>query len=140
MATKGVIVFRGDYGNPEGHYSKTIIKGVTDDAKLATLITTLSTHTNCNVSQRSFNAQVFMTDAKPGNDSNVDERNIIYFRHPTTLAVHSVTLPAPPDADWEYKPEGERVTDAAVTAVVTAIATATGIAYQAMYGVHITKR
>ncbi|MGD9131973.1 MAG: hypothetical protein PVH73_10445, partial [Candidatus Bathyarchaeota archaeon] len=63
-----------------------------------------------------------------------------YFRDPTTLSVHSFTLPAPPAADCEDTSEGERVTAAALAAVVGAINTATGKSYAALYGVVIQRR
>lgn len=135
MASKGVIVWRGDKGKPRGHYSKTTIGSVTDDAALNTLITALASHTDCNSAKRSFLSNTGMTDALPGANVNVDKKGIVYFRHPTTLKVHSVTLPGITAASTELVDEGERMTPAAVAAIVTAINTATGIAYSPLYGV-----
>ena len=42
MALKGVIIWRGDLGAPESHYSKSQIGEVTDDTALGTLATALT--------------------------------------------------------------------------------------------------
>jgi hypothetical protein len=140
MPTKGTITFRGDSGAPENHYSKGTIHGITDDAALATLLTTLGSHTLCNVAKRAFSSNTAGVDAAPGADANVDRKAIYYFRDPTTLNVHSFTIPAPVDADCVDTSEGERVTAAALASVVGAINTATGKSYSALYGVVIQGR
>ena len=140
MATKGVIIYRGDTGNPNNHYAKGQIDSVTDAAALDTLATALATHTNCNISKKSFLSNALGTDAPPGAGANVDVKAIIYFRHPTTLKVHSFTLPAPAAADIEETSDGTRVKATSVSTIVGLINTATGITYSPLYGVVIQKR
>jgi hypothetical protein len=140
MAAKGLLVWRGDFGSPEGHYAKSGVADVSDDAALAVLQTALAAYSDCNAAKRSYFTQTLGTDALPAADANVDQRAICYFRDPTTLKVHSVTIPAPKSTAIEDKPEGVRVTAAALTAIVAAINTATGKSYTALYGVVITKR
>jgi hypothetical protein len=140
MAAKGVLVWRGDFGSPEGHYGKSVVADVTTDEALATLQTALAAYSDCNKAKRSFSTQTIGTDTLPGADANVDLRAVCYFRDPTTLKTHSVTIPAPKSTMIEDKPEGQRVTSAAMTAIVGAINTATGKTYSAMYGVIEQKR
>lgn len=140
MAQKGIVIWRGDLGSPESHYSKSQISDVTDDTALATLVTTLTAYTLCNAAKRSFVTLTLGTDEEPGADANVDRKAICYMRDATTLKVHSITLPAPVDTAVEDTAEGERVTDAAMTAIVDAINSATGKSYSPLYGVVIQKR
>jgi hypothetical protein len=135
MASKGVVVFRGDSGAPENHYSKAQISDVTDDTALATLATSLAALSDANVAKRSFVELTIVTDAAPGADANVDKKAVAYFRDPTTLHVHSVTIPAIKDTAWENTNEGDRLTAASMTAIVSAINTATGKSYTSLYGV-----
>jgi hypothetical protein len=140
MATKGIIIWRGDSGNPESHYSKSQIPDVTDDAALATLVTALDALTDCNDAKRSFISNTLLSDSEPGADANVDRKAIAYFRDPTTLKVHSITLAAPVSTATEMTDQGERLTAAAMSTIVAAINTATGKSYTALYGVVIQKR
>ena len=140
MAAKGIIVFRGDLGNPESHYSKSQVIDVTDDAALATLVTGLVAYTDCNAAKRSFVTATVITDAEPGADANVDRKAVIYMRDPTTLRVHSLTLPAPVATAVEDTVQGERVTAVAGAAIVALVNTATGKSYTFLYGVVIQKR
>lgn len=140
MPTKGAITWRGDTGNPPSHYSKSLIDSVTDDAALATLITALDALTDCNDAKRTFLTSTLLTDSAPAAGANVDRKAIAYFRHPTTLKTHSVTIPAPVDSACEDTDDGERLTSAAMATIVAAINTATGISYTALYGVVIQKR
>ena len=137
--TKGVAIWRGDLGNPETHYSKSMIAEVTDDAALATLVTALAALTDCNAAKRSFISNTSLTDSAPGASANVDRKAVCYFRDSTTLRVHSITLPAPKSSISE-EGDNERVTAAAMTTIVTAINTATGKSYTPLYGVIIQKR
>jgi hypothetical protein len=141
MATvnKGVVIWRGDLGNPETHYSKSMIADVTDDAALGVLVTALAALTDCNAAKRSYLALTSLTDSAPAADANVDRKAVCYFRDPTTLRVHSITLPAP-KASISENGDNERVTAAAMSTIVTAINTATGKSYTALYGVIIQKR
>jgi hypothetical protein len=140
MATKGVIIWRGDLGNPESHYSKSQIPDVTDDTALGVLVTALDALTDCNDAKRSFISNTLITDAEPGADANVDRKAVCYFRDPTTLKVHSITIPAPKSTAVENTDQGERVTSTAMGTIVTAINTATGKSYTALYGVVLQKR
>lgn len=140
MATKATLIWRGDFGAPESHYGKSGIAEVTDDAALAVLQTALAALTDANPAKRSFHTQTIGTNSLPGADANVDYRAVCYFLDPTTLKTHSITLPAIKATAVEDKPEGERVTDAAMATIVAAINTATGKSYTAMYGIVEQKR
>lgn len=140
MASKGVLIWRGDLGAPESHYAKSQISEVTDDTALGVLQTALAAYTDCNAAKRSFLTLTLGTDSGPGADANVDRKAIIYFRDPTTLKVHSITIPAPVSTAVEDTPEGERVTTTALGVIVAAINTATGKSYTGLYGVVIQKR
>lgn len=138
--TKGVIIWRGDAGNPESHYSKSQISDVTDDTALQTLVTALLPYSDCNAAKTSFVANTLGTDSEPGADALVDLKAVCYMRDPDTLRVHSVTIPAPVATMYTTEDQGDRVTSAALTAIVGAINTATGKSYTALYGVIIQKR
>jgi hypothetical protein len=140
MASKGVVVFRGDLGNPESHYAKCQIVGVTNAAALATLVTAMAFHTDCNIAKSSFIDIAAGTDSAPGADANVDRKMTAYFRDPTDLSVHSVTIPSPPAANVENTSQGERYKALQVNNLVAAINTATGKSYTALYGVVTQKR
>jgi hypothetical protein len=140
MATKGVVIWRGDYGNPKSHYSKSMVSEVTDDAALATMATALAAYSDANYAKRSFLSLTIGTDAAPGASANVDKKAICYFRDPTTLKVHSITIPAPKSSIVEDTDDGDRVTSAGMTAIVSAINTATGKSYTKLYGVVIQSR
>lgn len=140
MPTNATIIWRGDYGNPESHYSKSQIAGVTDDTALGTLTTALAALTDCNQAKRSFISVTLGTDSAPSADANVDRKAIAYFRHPTTLKTHSLTIPAPVDSACEMTDQGERLTSTAMSTIVSAVNTATGVSYTALYGVVTQKR
>jgi hypothetical protein len=140
MATKGVLIFRGDTGNPRSHYSKTQIEGVSDDTALGTLATALAAYSDANMAKRSFVSNTIGTDVAPVADANVDYKGIAYFRDSSDLSVHSITIPAIKSSAVIVKDEGDRITDAAMTAIVAAIATATGKTLTPLYGVVIQKR
>jgi len=142
MATKGIIMWRGDMGNPTTHYSKSTFPDVTAVAAVDTLGTALAAFSDANVAKVSFIESDAVTDAAPGAvpAANVDEKAICYFRDTTTLKVHSCTIPAVKSTAVEETPEGDRVTAAAMTTIVAAIATATGATLVPLYGVVIKKR
>jgi hypothetical protein len=140
MATKGVVIFRGDNGSPPNNYVKTIIDQVTDDAALAILAPILGGHSDCNVAKRAFSTLTAIADAEPGADANVDRKAICYFKDTVTQHVISVTIPAPKDTSVEMTAEGERVTDAAMLAIEAALETATGRTLASLYGVVVQKR
>lgn len=142
MATKGVLIWRGDMGNPRSHYSKSQVVSVTDDAALATLAGALGAYSDANMAKRSHVTNTIGTDVLPGATpkANVDSKGIVYFRDAADLKVHSVTIPALVSTAHEEKDEGHRVTVVAGTAIVAAIATATGNTLTFLYGVYITKR
>jgi hypothetical protein len=142
MAVKGIIVLRGDMGNPETHYAKCQVTDVQGTTALDTLASALGAHTNCNIAKKSYISIVLGTDEAPGAEppANVDRKAIIYMRDPTTLRVHVLTLASPVDADVEDTPEGERITNAAGVAITGLVNTATGREYTFMYGKVIQKR
>lgn len=140
MASKGVIIWRGDLGNPESHYSKSQVSEVIDAAALLALQTSLLAFVDCNAAKRSFVASYIGTDSAPAAGANVDRKAVCYFRDPDTLKVHSVTLPAPKSTTVEDTVQGERVTPGSMTAIVAAINTATGKSYTPLYGKVIQKK
>ena len=140
MATKGVLIWRGDSGAPTSHYSKSQVVDVTDDTALGTLATALAAYSDANMAKRSHVTNTIGTDSAPGASANVDYKAVCYFRDASDLGVHSVTIPAVKSTAVESTPEGDRVTSAALTAIVAAIATATGNTLTGLYGVVIQKR
>jgi hypothetical protein len=140
MANQGILVFRGDYGSPPNDYKKSRISDVTDDVALAGLATSLQGLTDCNICKRVFHTITRITSARPGVGANVDKVGIAYFQHPTTLRTHSFTLPGIKDENIIAKPEGDRMTEAALSTIVSGIATATGVNYTALHGVILGKR
>jgi len=140
MATKGVIIWRGDTGRPTTHYSKTQIVDVTDDTALGVLATALSAYSDANMAKRSHVTNTIGTDSAPAAAANVDKKAVIYFRNASDLGVHSVTIPAIKTTSIDVKDEGDRVKAADGAAIVAAIATATGNTLTFLYGVVIQKR
>jgi len=142
MASKGIIVWRGDMGRPTNHYSKTQIPDANDTPAVSVLATALAAYSTANIAKYSWVQSAVVTDEKPGAtpSANVDYRAIVYFRNTTTGNVHSVTIPAFLSTAVEETPEGDRVTDAAMIAIVAAIATATGETLVPLHGVVIQKR
>jgi len=140
--SKGIIVFKGDKGSPEGHFTKSRIMEVTDAVALTTLVAALSVHTNCNIAKHSFSSTTGITTSPPGGDPpvNVDRKAILYFTDLTDMSTHSFTLPAPVDADVELQDQGERITAAAMTTLVGLLNDATGKSYTPLYGVVIQPR
>lgn len=135
MATnKGVIVFRGDYGRPRSHYSKTTIKGVTADAALGTLATALAAYSDANYAKRSFIVETTATDSAPGSSVSMDTKGVIWLKDTADGSIVTVTIPALKSTAWEIKDSGKRITPAVLTAVQSAINTATGKTYTALYG------
>jgi len=125
--SKGTIIWRGDAGRPKNHYSVSRIEGVTDDAALNTLITTLSAHSDCNVAKRVFNSITLMTDSAPGADANVKDRALITMRNPANIHVVKYEFAAPKAASVELGEHGDKLTSAAETAIVDAINIALGL-------------
>jgi hypothetical protein len=131
---KGVIIFRGDAGRPQNHYSKSTIEYPTDDTTLATFCTSFAAHTEANIARRSFNTVTQMTDSAPGTGVNMDNRCVLYMRDPATMHIVSFEYPAPVAADWITVAEGDRLTSVALNAIVADINTMTGKSYSGLYG------
>lgn len=138
--TRGVLVFRGEFGGTKkNHYLTSSFDNLIGTTELNTLVTALATHTDANIAFKTILSRFEENDAE-GTGANVDRKAIIYFRHPTTLKVHSLTVPAPVAADVEDTDQGERVKASAVTTIVGLINAATGISYAALHGVVIQDR
>lgn len=135
MPTRGIYLYWGNKGRPRSHFAEAIIENPLSMAALTTLRGVLNEYTLCNTATQTFQEKAKVDSGAPGGTVNVDKKAIIYFRHPTTLRVHHYTIPAPNPTYIELVDEGERMTDAAVAAIVAGIATATGISYAPMYGV-----
>ena len=136
---KGVIVWQGDYGQPESHLSKGVFRDVTDAAALDTLATALLAYTDCNVYAKHFNTVTETGSAAPGVDANVDEKAMIVMKDSADGKVIKFLIPAPVSTMFEIQGQGDRVTDVALAAIVAAINTATGNTYVGMYGKKLQK-
>jgi len=137
---KAVYVWRGDLGNPEGHYSKSVVSDVKDIPSAVALHDTLVTHSKASKVKLGFSTSYIYDDEEPGLDANVDKKAIYYMREIATGKMISLTIPAPVDADIEDTPQGERVTAAALAAVTAAINLATEKVFAGLYGIVIQKR
>lgn len=129
---KGTIVWRGDAGRPNNHYSISRIEGVTDDTALATLITALAAYSDCNVAKRIFNSITGMTDSEPGTDANVKVKALFTMRNPTNLHVVKYEFPAPKFTAIELGEEGNKLTAAVEAGILAAINTACATSYTAL--------
>jgi hypothetical protein len=132
--TKGVVVFRGDYGRPRSNYSKTTIKSVTADGALGTLATALATYSDANYAKRSFITETTATDSAPGAAVSMDTKGVIWLKDTADGSIVTVTIPALKTTAWEVKDAGKRITTTVLTAVQSAMNTATGKTYTALYG------
>lgn len=141
MATivTGIVTWRGDAGRPESHLGRSRIRNVTDDTALATLVTTLLTHTDCNAASRSLVESTEINNTAPGVDANVDQKGIVFFKDSADGSVHRISLPAPVSTDYELLDVGLRYTSTAGTAIITAINTATGKTFTFLYGIVVGK-
>ena len=141
MATwaKGVIVWQGDYGQPESHLSKGSFRDVTDAAALDTLATALLAYTDCNVYAKHFNSITETGSAAPGVDANVDEKAMIVMKDSADGSVAKFLIPAPVSTMFEMQDQGDRVTAVALAAIVAAVNAATGKTYVGMYGKKLQK-
>lgn len=140
MATKGVVIWRGDSGAPRTHYAKSQFIDCTNDAALDTFVTAIDALSDANVAKRAFIDTNIETDSAPGTSANVDYKGIAYLRDSSTLKVHSFTIPAIKAAGVQADPEGDRITSAYMASIVAALNTATGNTYTALYGVVVQKR
>lgn len=142
MPDKLTVQYRGDLGAPPSNFAQSVVENALSDAASITFLTALALHTDANISKRVFSEITSMTGAAPGSGVNIDRKAVIYFRHPTTLRTHNFTVNAIVAADTEevVGSEGERVTSAAMTAIVGDIETLTGIAFIPLYGVVIQSR
>lgn len=142
MPDKLTVQYRGDLGAPPSNFAQSVIENPLTDAAAVVFLTALAAHTDCNISKRVFSEVTSMTGAAPGAGVNVDDKAVIYFRHPTTLRTHNFTVNSIVAADQEdiVGSEGTRVTSAAMTAIVGDIETLTGIAFIPLYGVVIKTR
>jgi hypothetical protein len=133
---KGIIVWKGDLGSPPNNFAKTTIEGVTDDIALATLAAALLNHSDCVVARRSFNSVTGVPGGSPGVSANVDNKCTVYMQDPATLHTVSLEIPAVKAASMEIvdNAEFERMTAAALAAIVSAVNTATGKSLIGLYG------
>jgi hypothetical protein len=142
MPDKVLVQYRGDLGDPPSNFAQSVIDNPISDAAAVTFLTALDAHTDANISKRVYSTVTSMTGAAPGSGVNIDRKAVLYFRHPTTLRTHNFTVNAIVAADTEevVGSEGERVTTAAMTAIIGDIETLTGIAFIPLYGVVIQSR
>jgi hypothetical protein len=69
----------------------------------------------------------------------MDDKGIIYMRHPTTYHVVRCEIPAPVETDYELVAEGWRYTAVALDAIVALINTATGLTFGALWGKRVIR-
>lgn len=131
---KAVVVFKGDYGRPPNHYSKTVINGIISEAALTTFLPTLGALTDANASKQSFNVISVINLEAPEADANVDKRAVLYFQDILDLSMTSLEVPAPKADIIESTPNGDRVKKSEGDAVATALNTATGKTYVFTHG------
>lgn len=132
---KGRLTWKGDIGKPEGQYTTTTVIEVIDAAALATLATALTSHTNCNLAQRTFVDEAIIDDSMPGGNVNVDRYAKIVLRHAANGKIRSFILAGPLAAEVVATPQGERLDPTALTAIATAVSTATGLTLNPVKGV-----
>ena len=92
--TKGVVVWKGDWGQPESHLSKGVFRAVTDAAALTALVhktTGLGQYTDCNIYAEHFNSVVESGTGAPGVDANVDVKAMIVLKDTVVSASSSAT-------------------------------------------------
>jgi hypothetical protein len=137
--TKGVVVFIGDYGNPESHLAKSMYRDITDSAALDTFVTALALRTDCNIYSKHFNSVTETGSGAPDASANVDIKAMIVVKDSADGSIHKFMIPAPKAADFEEQGQGDRYTDAALSAFVTALNVATGKTYIGLYGKKLQK-
>jgi hypothetical protein len=127
-------------GGTPRHKAKSVLREVTGPGVETALRDALIGRTKCRCRTSAYvdrRNQFLGLSVNP--ESNADRRAIVYYRHPVTLEVHQFTYFDPIAADSEMTPQGERLTQEAVAAVVAAINVATGISHTPLYGVVIQK-
>ena len=139
VTNKGIVIWRGDYGRPRAHYSKSIIKFVLTDAALGVLGTALAPLSDANYAKRSYITETGATDSAPGAAVSMDTKGVIWFKDTADNSIITLTIPALKSTAWEVTDAGKRVTAAALATIVAAVNTATGKTYTALYGKFIDK-
>lgn len=137
---KGILVWKGDLGSPPTHVRRSEVSFPLSQNALGTFFDALLTYTDCKRQKASIVESNQYGDPAPGADVNVDRWAKIFFRDPTTLGIHSFSLPGIKSSAVEGTNRGERVTLAALSAIVTAINTLTGKSYTPLYGVVMQRR
>ncbi len=137
---KAVITWQGDFGGSGNNFlGKTVIRGVSTDAALVTLLGVLDGLTLANAARRSFNAVNVMQDTPPVAGADMDGKLVIVMKDPSTDLVTKMSIPAPDDADFVETSNGLRLSAALLASTVTAINTATGKSYNGLYGYYTHK-
>lgn len=137
--TRGIIVYKGDYGSPESNLSKGTFKDVLDSAKLDTLATALIAFSDAVVAAKHFNSVTEVTTTPPGADANVDLKAMIVLKDTGDGSVIKFLIPAPKASLYEATEQGDRVTDANMATITAAVNAATGKTFTPLYGKIIQK-
>ena len=139
----GIIEWKGDYGRPDGNYSRSKVEGVTTDGALTTLQGVLAEHSRCNVAKRIFLTSTIVNDEAPVSDplANVDIKGVVYYRQANNSHTRRIEIPMPVEDDIVAVPgsPGDRYTQEALIAIVSAIATATGLTLTPLWGKRIER-
>jgi hypothetical protein len=134
--TEVVLHWEAARGGSARHKAKSVLRNVSGPTVVYGLRGALDARTKCICRTSAYvdrRNQYLAAAVDP--ESNADRRATIYYRHPVTLEVHQFTYFDPVAADSELTPQGERLTQEAVEAIVTAINVATGINHTPLYGV-----
>jgi hypothetical protein len=134
--TEVVLHWEAARGGSARHKAKSVLRNVSGPSTVFGLRGALDDRTKCICRTSAYvdrRNQFLGASVDPA--SNADRRATVYYRHPVTLEVHQFTYFDPITADSVLTPQGERLTQEAVEAVVAAINVATGISHTPLYGV-----
>lgn len=123
---KGVVILRGDYGNPTGTGIAKLVVDNLESADAATGLTDMDTFadslvtgdfTDCAVSDVSVTVKTIQFADKPGASVNVDRQLVVHFRKKDDDTVRRLTVSGigPSATVLEAAQEGERLTAAGKT-------------------------
>lgn len=140
MPNKAVITWRGDFGNPDTNYTKTIIKGVTSEQAFITLLGVLDGYSLANVARRSYNAIAEVQDAAPDADADMDAKLIVVMKDTVADSILKMNIPAPIMANFTNEGQGLRLDVTELATIVGAVATATGKTLTGLYGYYDHKK
>ena len=139
--TKGILCFRGSVGGSgKLHLFRSDILGVTGIGPLGTFCNAMAPRTLSYIRERTFCESWARTTTTPPAGRNVDRIATVYFREGVSGGIRRFSFPLPIDSIVEDRSGGERLTVAAVNAIVEDLATVTGLTLFPLYGIVTQKR